>query len=160
MKDSGYSILRLLWSHDISCDQFTSSFQDEVLQKATDDGCNWIVVLKQSHLNKKTKKSQFKPIRVKNLSELKEHDLDYDELLEFLQHEIEERRIEHQNVESAKSQNKPQEEQGSSRVGQPLFSIDLDQKVTIVPNDAPRGRKNNKRRSGSWTMMPRLHPLL
>lgn len=145
MKDSGYSILRLLWSHDISCDQFTSSFQDEVLQKATDDGCNWIVVLKQSYLNKKTKKSQFKPIRVKNLSELKEHDLDYDELLEFLQHEIEERRTEHQNVESAKSQNKPQEEQSSSRVGQPLFSIDLDQKVTIVPNDAPRGRKNNKK---------------
>lgn len=145
MKDSGYSLLRLLWSHDISCDLFTSSFQDEILQKATDDGCNWIVVLKQSHLNKKTKKSQFKPIRVKNLTDKKDHDLDYDELLDFLQNEIEERRSEIFNTESSKPQSEPQDEQGSSRVGQPLFSIDLDQKVNIVPNDAPRGRKNNKR---------------
>lgn len=144
MKDSGYSMLRLLWSNDISCDLFTSAFQDEILQKATDDGCNWIVVLKQSHTSKRTKKSLFKPIKVKDLSEKKETDLDYDELLPFLQSEIEERRTD-PNSESNKAQGEPQTELGSSRVGQPLFSIDLDQKVTIVPNDAPRGRKNNKK---------------
>ncbi|QRG39755.1 hypothetical protein FDK38_004209 [Candidozyma auris] len=144
MKDSGYSLLRILWSHNISCDTFVSSFQDDVLQKATEDGCNWIVVIKQSHQNKKTKRSSFKPIRVKNITDKKDHDLDFDEVLEFLQSEIDERRSEAHSAGSARSQDE-REDQNSSRVGQPLFSVDLSHRVTIVPNDAPRGRKNNKR---------------
>ena len=27
----------------------------------------------------------------------------------------------------------------------PLFSVDIEQKAIVVPNEAPRGRKNNKR---------------
>lgn len=150
IRDSGYEILSLLWANDISCDIFVSSSQEDILNKATEDGSNWVVLLKQPHQNRKSKRGQFKPLRVKNLSANRDTDLDYDELLGHLLSEIEERKevtVDYVAMANSNSGKDTAEESNEDRqrIGEPIFNIDIDQKVTVVLNDAPRGRKNNKR---------------
>lgn len=151
IKDSGYQLLRDLWAHNISCDWYVSKFNEDILNKALDDGSNWIVHLRQPNLTrKKGKKGLFKPIRVKNISMNRETDVDYPELLEFLACEIEERNSGTRETalsDALGNANESTAEPGKdqSRIGEPIFNVDLDQKVIVVPNAAPRGRKNNKK---------------
>lgn len=149
--NSGYQLLRQLWANNISGDWYVLSFNEDILGKAMDDGSNWIVHLRQPNLaKKKGKKGAFKPVRVKNVSMNRETDVDYDELVEFLNSEIEERNseaLDNSNsgggVSSAEHANESENDQ--TRIGEPIFNVDLNQKVIVVPNAAPRGRKNNKK---------------
>lgn len=151
IKESGFQLLKDIWARDISCDWFVAKFHEDILNKALDDGSNWIVHLRQPNLaRKKSKKGLFKPIRVKNISMNRETDVDYNELLDFLAGEIEERNIE--NTETSFSaatgvsgENTNESGKDQARIGEPIFNVDIDQKVIVVPNAAPRGRKNNKK---------------
>lgn len=150
LKDSGFKLLGDLWAHDISCDWFLSLSQEDLNDKAIADGCYWVVQLKQQNMvrGRKTKKSTFKPVRVKSMIDNKDTDLDYNELLPFLSNEIAERDSE--RYESSIENNKKRDDsthsqQDHTRIGEPIFNLDIDQRVIIVPNSAPRGRKNNKK---------------
>lgn len=150
MKESGFKLLGDLWGHGISCDWLLSSSQEDTNDKAIEDGCFWVVQLKQQNIVKgrRIRKSTFKPIRVKSMTDNKDTDLDYDELLQFLSNEIAERNSdinETRNENSKKRDDSLQTQQDHSRIGEPIFNIDIDQRVIIVPNSAPRGRKNNKK---------------
>ncbi|CUM64213.1 uncharacterized protein PRCAT00001807001 [Priceomyces carsonii] len=156
IKQSGFEIARRLWSQNISCDVETVLTQEEILERSIKEGANWIIVIKQpiSYQKRKSKKSgsSFKPLKIKNVSHNKDIDVEYDELIPFLISEIEERNQEldenHQSVndeESSKDDYLESEEQTSAGYDVTLFTADIDQKITLVANDAPRGRKNNKR---------------
>lgn len=150
MNESGFKLLGELWDHDISCDWLLSTSQDDLNDKAMEDGCYWVIQLKQQNVlrGRKTKKSTFKPIRVKSMTDNKDTDLDYDELLQFLSNEIAERDLERNESNygnSKKRDDANQTQQVHSRIGEPIFNLDIDQRAIIVPNSAPRGRKNNKK---------------
>lgn len=151
IRDSGYELLSQMWARNISCDWYISSFQENILNKAIDEGSNWIVQLRQPNLSrKKLKKGLFKPIRVKNICSNKETDVDYFELLDHLNNEIEERKNENTESIMAESSGNSGENAGElgndqARIGEPIFNIDINQRVIVVPNAAPRGRKNNKK---------------
>lgn len=150
MNESGFLLMREFWAHNISCDWFVASFQEDIMDKAAEDGSNWIVHLRQPNVSRKKKKGLFKPIRVKNLSMNRETDVDYDEVVEFLASEIEEKRSESTEAsvtDTAGGSGESSTELGKdqSRIGEPIFNVDIDQRVIIVPNSAPRGRKNNKK---------------
>lgn len=151
IRDSGYELLSQMWARKISCDWHIPSFQENNLHKALEDGSNWIVHLRQPNSSrKKGKKGLFKPIRVKNISMNRETDVDYFELLDHLSNEIEERNNENNESLLAESTGNSGENSGDTGndqtgIGEPLFNVDIDQKVIVVPNAAPRGRKNNKK---------------
>lgn len=151
ISNSGYQLLRELWANNISGDWYVSSFHEDILNKAMDDGSNWIVHLRQPNLlRKKSKKGLFKPIRVKNISMNRETDVDYDELVGFLTTEIEERNNEITEPSTSVAaasivENSNESGNDQARIGEPIFNVDIDQKVIVVPNAAPRGRKNNKK---------------
>ncbi|OVF09428.1 putative serine/threonine-protein kinase [Clavispora lusitaniae] len=148
IKDSGFKVLKELWAHGISSDWFFAKSNEELNNRAIEDGCDWIVQLKQKNTGsgRRSKKSSFKPIRVKSIEANKDTDLDYDELLHFLLNEIEERNAE-ANEGSSYIDRKEDLSQTNddSRIGEPLFNLDIDQRVIVVSNSAPRGRKNNKK---------------
>ncbi|KAK6458449.1 eIF2-alpha Serine/threonine-protein kinase [Scheffersomyces xylosifermentans] len=156
LDESGFEIVRDLWANNISCDMFCTSSQEELSNKAYNDGTNWIVVIKQpnSLQKKKSKKvgnRNFKPLRVRNVNSNKETDLEYEELVEFLETEIDERNAEFDNETSendhslGEMNSSMHESTASLQDLNPLFSLDIEQRSIVVPNEAPRGRKNNKR---------------
>lgn len=159
IKSSGYEILRYLWERNISCDIFIASFQEDILNKAHEDGANWVVIIKQpnSSLKARSKKSagKFKPLRVKNINAKKDIDLDYHELINYLVGEINTEGLPDQENDSITnstndeiSMKLPNDGTESSRLlaaDGPLFNVDIEQKVTFVENQAPRGRKNIKK---------------
>lgn len=156
IKDSGYEILRELWNSKISSDISISNSIEAFIQRSQCDGTTWIVFVRvPKHAYKgKLKKAagKFKPLRVKNLHTGKDSDVDYNELIPFFQYEIEKRNIEarYGNLINTNDTAKPRlleslTSDGLSLEGDAHNTADIDQKVTIVPNDAPRGRKNNKK---------------
>lgn len=165
LRDSGFGIIKSLWANDISADLFFSSSNEDIMDKSTSDSANWVIVIKQpnSQQRRKAKKAtnQFKPLRVRNLTTGKDTDVEYEEVVDFISNEIEERNLEGDEVGTMAIQASNQSNFGSSggissdkgdpyseqmsSLGGPMFNVDIDQKVCIVPNDAPRGRKNNKR---------------
>lgn len=155
IKQSGYEILRRLWACDISCDTFTSTSQEDILQKANIDGANWVVIIKQPNsLERKSKKGSsnlFKPLRVRNILNNKDTDMNYEDLVPFLKADIKERNEECHGpetilkIDEEKSKDLGRTSSSNLQDLNPLYTVDIDQKVTIVQNDAPRGRKNNKK---------------
>ncbi|KAG2734837.1 hypothetical protein G9P44_002843 [Scheffersomyces stipitis] len=159
MDQSIYEIAKELWAHNINCDTFVFSSQEELSHKVQTDGANWIVVTKQPNTLQKRKSKKagsrnFKPLRVKTLHPNKEVDLGYDELVDYLESEIEERNTEFEvecgdnsndHGKAPEDNNNHMESDTSHHELNPLFSVDIEQKAIVVPNEAPRGRKNNKR---------------
>lgn len=159
---SGYEIVKSLWAHDISSDIFTSTSLEDIAHKTDIDGANWVVLIKQPNSLQKSKQKRstgkFKPLRVKNVITNKVSDIEYEELVQFLQSEIEERNNDDEfdnlagsgSTESTREGLKSDHNEDSEsdklliRSG-PIFTVDIDQKVVVVPNAAPRGRKNNKK---------------
>lgn len=146
LRESGYNLLKQMWQRGLSSDFFYSMSQDDLIERLKNDGCNWLVTLKQIQLNQKFRKSQFKPIRVRNIATNRETDLDYDNVVEFLQNELEERRRETIDTQYKDNSKSDSDEEQSQKTQEDLsFNLEVNQKVAIVPNAAPRGRKNNKR---------------
>lgn len=174
-KDSGCEIVRALWNHDISSDIYvlplsSSATLEDILDHAHADGANWVVLIKNPHTIKKKKNKRgtapggFKPLRVKNLSTNKDVDVDYEEVVDYIKQEIDERHNEEDasttaNTVNSLDDNSPSEDMSHSNSGDtnndnallkedialgPLFSTEISQKVSVVPNDAPRGRKNKR----------------
>lgn len=148
IKDGGFELLGDIWAHNISCDWYIASSHEDIVNKAESDGCNWIIHLKQPiNSGRKSKKGLYKPIRVKNVQLNKDIDLDYDEVLNYLESEISERENEtssQQNSGVSGADSSKDSSQVSHRIGEPIFSFDIDQKVVVVPNLA-KGKKSNKR---------------
>ncbi|KAM9897831.1 hypothetical protein OXX79_006650 [Metschnikowia pulcherrima] len=150
IKDGGYELLGDMWAHDIRCDWFIASSHEDMWNKAESDGCNWIIHLKQAiNPGRKSKKGQYKPIRVRNLQLNKDTDLDYDEVLAHLKSELVERDNEsltnlQQSGGVIGSDGSKDSGQVNNRIGEPIFSFDIDQRVIVVQNLA-KGKKNNKR---------------
>lgn len=148
INECGFELLGQLWAHGIRADWCNFNSNEDLLRKATSDGTNWLIQLKQSSSqSKKTKKSSFKPVRVKNIAVNRDIDLDYSELLSHLQNEIELRNSE-ANTAAVQTSSVPAEtvkDAVNDKVGELIFNVEIDQKVIVVPNSAPRGRKNNKR---------------
>lgn len=134
MVDSGAGLLSTLWGCNVSADCFVSPSHEEIVTKAVEDGVTYIVHLKQpnSQNDKRTRKNTFKPIRVKNLVTGKDTDLDYDEIVNFIIGDKEEQHSEDSEADS------------KEEIGGPIFNIDVNQRVVIAQNIAPRGRKNKK----------------
>lgn len=134
MIDSGAGLLSTLWGCNVSADYFVSPSHEEIVTKSVEDGVTYIVHLKQpnSQNDKKTRKNTFKPIRVKNLITGKDTDLDYDEIVNFITDDKEEQHSEESETDS------------KVEIGGPIFNIDVNQRVVIAQNIAPRGRKNKK----------------
>lgn len=122
-EDSVYMVMRQLWANNVLCDVCWGSVE-ELLARATADGCLWAVYLKQPHQRKK--KSLFRPVRVRCMATCRDTDVEYDQLLLLVAREKEHVAVVEPTPE-------------------PLYSVDIDQRVSVVANVAPRGRKNNKR---------------
>lgn len=140
MQLAGYEIARDLWAHRISCD-FAFSGQVDELSQAAQDGCRWIVSIRQTNslVRVKSKKgSSFKPLRVRSVVAERDTDVDYDELVLFLAGEI-------RGASGSEDAARAPDPTGPDLLLGPLLSADIDNRVVVVPNDAPRGRKNNKR---------------
>lgn len=149
LKESGHHLLRQCWSHNISCDLMTTTTLEEANQNAQISGANWIVVIKQPHTAVGKKKKVFKPLKVKNVSTGRDTDLEYETLLDYLRTEIDERNAEYESscVSTTISEDAEQDaELTEISVDElsPLYTVDIAQKVVVVPNEAPRGRKNKK----------------
>lgn len=157
---SGLEIVNTLWTHDISADIFSSASAEEITHKTDIDGANWVVLIKQPKTNQRNKQKKsagkFKPLRVKNIYTNKVSDIEYDELLSLLQTEIIERNTDEDldNLTGSGSADAARAKDNHNNSGDsdnllinsgPIFTVDIDQKVLVVPNDAPRGRKNNKK---------------
>ncbi|KAG5417920.1 GCN2 [Candida metapsilosis] len=140
----GYEVLGKLWLKNVSADIISARSQDDLLHEASIVGASWIVLIRQGQqLARKSKKSSnYKPLKVKNVVSGKDIDLDsYEELVNYLTSELggSEDDIEE---ESAPGPNQPEDD---TLAIEQLDSIDLNQKIIVVNNEAPRGRKNNKR---------------
>lgn len=147
--ECGFELMGDLWAQNIAADWVKFTSHEDLLRKATSDGSNWIVQMKQSVAqSKKAKRSLFKPIRVKDISANKDTDLDYSELLAHLHSEIQFRNSElNSNAQQESNTGTGDADQNidKSQDGELIFNVEIDQKVIVVPNSAPRGRKNNKR---------------
>lgn len=136
---SGFTMLGEMWSRGISCDYYVVQTYDELLTQALQEGAKWVALLRQANVTggKRSRRSLFKPIRVRDLALGKDTDLDYEEAVAFLMAEMHGRSDTHEPSSS-------DDEGGAEQLGEPMFNIDLDHKVTVVANLA-KGRKNNKR---------------
>lgn len=146
LDDAAYDLLRRLWDCRVSCDLHFPLLHDDPVQRARGDGCNWLVSLRLAVSTKKLRRSHFRPVRVRDLSTEKETDLDYDDVAEFLRDEVELRRKESlsESSDSPQPETKDSDRQsGNSDLHDSV--IEVNQRVAIVANAAPRGRKNNKR---------------
>ncbi|RCK65291.1 eIF-2-alpha kinase GCN2 [Candida viswanathii] len=158
LNQCGYSLLTSLWSKNISADMnLSSKTQDEILHNASTDGATWVVIIRQLQSNTMSKKfrksgSSFKPLRVKNIINGKEIDLEYDEVVTYLSNELGE--LEHDDdldeinpTPSSAANNNNGLNSGSNEQDElagPISTVDIDQKIIVVNNDAPRGRKNKR----------------
>lgn len=147
--DCGFELLGKLWGKKIAADWCHYTSTEDLFRQAASDGTNWVVQLKQSLTqSRKSKKSLFKPVRVKNLSTNKDTDLDYSELVAHLHAEIESRNLEltmTSNPVNAVTDDTKTDSSDNRNDGELIFNVEIDQKVIVVPNSAPRGRKNNKK---------------
>ncbi|KAL7662597.1 non-specific serine/threonine protein kinase [[Candida] zeylanoides] len=165
VRQFGYDILKVLWQFDVSADIFAncssqSITMEDVLDQAQSDGANWVVLIKSAPTQQRKGKRAYKALKVKNLTTGKDVDVDYEELCEYLRVEIEDRSAD-EDFSGVPALSRHQASVGAS-VGNdntdddvdtlsPLFSVDLAQRVTVVPNDAPRGRKTNNKRD-KWEL--------
>jgi translation initiation factor 2-alpha kinase 4 len=149
--DSAYEILKSLWNHNISCDKFVGTSQEHVVQKAAEDGANWIVTIRQPKSLKKKSKRQsntFKPVRIKNMISNRDVDVEYEDIVPFLQNEIDTRNNEEESENDTLPGTDRDFSASSSSLNElsPLYTVDIAQKVVVVPNEAPRGRKAQNKR--------------
>ncbi|KAK6465929.1 eIF2-alpha Serine/threonine-protein kinase [Scheffersomyces coipomensis] len=155
---STYLIAQDLWAHNISCDIVLSDPQEDTVSQARADGADWLVIIRQAktHSKKKVKNNTFKPLRVRTTTSTKEVDLEYEDLQEYLEAEIEERKVLFESNQSESNEQRLNASTSNNNNGElndmhkaedlgPSYSMEIDQRAIVVPNDAPRGRKNNKR---------------
>lgn len=140
---SGCDILNNLWSNNISSDKIIATSQDEILEKANDDGANWILTVRQpkSQFRKNRKQTKgYKPIKIRNISLNRDFDCEYGEIVSIILSELAGDANEEENFKSSVPTTSTLQELT------PSFSLDIDQKVVVVQNEAPRGRKAMHRR--------------
>ncbi|KAI5960796.1 GCN2 [Candida pseudojiufengensis] len=142
----GYEILGKLWSKNISADILNARTQDEIIHQAHLDGAQFVVLIRQSQqlVNKKhsKKSSIYKPLKIKCLRSGKDADFDnYDDLVQFLSIEL----GEDETVVQEYDEDEIETEYDETKTEESTNLIELNQKVIVVNNEAPRGRKNNKR---------------
>ncbi|CAN3365926.1 eIF-2-alpha kinase Gcn2p [Diutina catenulata] len=153
--DSSLDILKYLWRAGISADCYRSVSSEDLNDRARADGAEVIVTIRQPrstrrrHLHHANPSSRgFKPLRVRHLASLKDTDVDYEDIAPFLSAELggptggsntsdsEPTRPPLSSFESASSLSEAQM--------QPCGTLELNPKVLVIENMAPRGRKNRK----------------
>lgn len=141
----GYEILGKLWLKNISADLVSARSQDELMHEGAVIGASWIVLIRQGQqlVRKSRKSSNYKPLKVKHVLTGRDVDLDsYEELVNFLTSEL---GVCEEEIDEDPTTLGPIPSDGDTISVEHLDSVDLDQKVIVVNNEAPRGRKNNKR---------------
>ncbi|CAL1189967.1 unnamed protein product [Candida parapsilosis] len=141
----GYEILGKLWLKNISADLVSARSQDELMHEGAVIGASWIVLIRQGQqlVRKSRKSSNYKPLKVKHVLTGRDVDLDsYEELVNFLTSEL---GVCEEEIDEDPTTSGPIPSDGDTISVEHLDSVDLDQKVIVVNNEAPRGRKNNKR---------------
>ena len=132
-ESASYVVLKL-WAHNISSDVCVGPEHD----------ANWVVNLRQLHGARKARRG-FKPIRVKNVAAHRDVDVDYDELCDVLARELAEPREGDEAASSRDSEHDSGEGGGNDGDSGLVYAAEIEQKVVVVPNEAPRGRKSRKK---------------
>lgn len=120
--ESAIRLQAQLWARDVSCDWYTATLHEDMLARASADGAVWLVHLRQPVLKKSRK--GYKPIRVRHVPLSREVDAEYSEVLDVVLEKNEPEQVHIPELE----------ESG------PLFTVDIDQRVVVVPNLA-KGKK-------------------
>lgn len=151
--ENGYDLLEYIWKRGIAGDYFFSGSTDDAMTQAKSDGIPWVILVKQ--LNSHVKQSlhrlgskTFKPFRARNIHALKDTDVDYEGVVSLVLADREERSSDSPDV--GDKINASDDAETSSRSTDdlnPLFSVDIDQKVVVVPHDAPKGRKSANKKA-------------
>ncbi|EDK47294.1 conserved hypothetical protein [Lodderomyces elongisporus NRRL YB-4239] len=139
----GYELAGRLWTRKFSVDILPKAApQDELIHQALDAGAQLIVLIRAGEIHKKSKKgSSYKPLRVKNLCTGKETNWDnYDDVVQHLHEEIHGDQFDEES--SVNKQDDDFDDVGNLPEDQ--VTIDINQKVIVVNNEAPRGRKNKR----------------
>ncbi|CAN3373261.1 hypothetical protein DIURU_003297 [Diutina rugosa] len=139
--DSSVEILKSLWRRGVSCDRYHSMSNDDFAHQAWVDGAEYVVLIRQP--KGKASARGFRPLRVRCVATGKDVDVDYDEIGDFLSSEtgtspMVATRPGLPSFESTSSLNEAQ------MVQAPVAQVEVSQKVVVVENMAPRGRKNRK----------------
>lgn len=142
---AGYWILLNLWENDIRCELYFPSPLVELEDVCKDSGANWAISIKQPNdtMNKRNK-NKFKPIKVKNLFNGKETDIEYTELVSFFMSEIKSNGAAEADVTKVSNLSafKTEREEVTSS------TIEVNQRIVEVAHDAPRGRKQQAKHAG------------
>ncbi|CAK9442012.1 uncharacterized protein LODBEIA_P58110 [Lodderomyces beijingensis] len=142
----GFELLGKLWSMNISADIITKARpQDELLLHAAEAGSKWIILIRGGDVYKKSKKpSGYKPLRVRNLATGKEVSWDtFEDVSRFILESI----ANEEKLMEDDSSAKPEAVlENTSDVVEEVDAVDLNQKFTVINNEAPRGRKNKRDR--------------
>lgn len=141
--ESLVDILKLLWRRGISCDRYMLVLNDDLAHKAWVDGAEYVVLIRQP--KGKALARGFRPLRVRCVATGKDVDVDYDDIGDFLSLETgiaatttTPQRPGLPSYESTLSLSETQ------LVQPPVALVEVSQKVVVVENMAPRGRKNRK----------------
>lgn len=149
-----------LWSHNISADLLRGGHSiDDILTAAQVDGANWVVLVKQQ-VSRQPNKKKYKPLKLKNLEMSTDCDVDAEEMVAQLLHELNEKY--HMSMEKSSSFSAP------SSSGQDFYNNDNgsddslsnsmsqsltlgEQKVVFVSNDATRSNKKSNKKD-KWSI--------
>lgn len=141
----GIEMLKNLWLHNISADLLSKCHGvDDILTRASRDGANWVVLIKQQNTATHSHKKNYKAFRVKNIEKELDVDVTETELLNLLRVEIRER-------DSGILQNNPGQDfftadnnSEDSLSNSMTHSLTLnEQKIIFIPNNASRSAKSS-----------------
>lgn len=146
LKLTGYWILLNLWENDLSCELFFSSPLTELVDVCKDSGAKWVISIKQPNdtMNKRSK-NKFKPLRIKDLVNDQEYDVEYNELVEKMKQMSTQEVLEQLQLQQSQSEPPVSNAFDDSEVSS---TIEVDQRIVEISHDAPRGRKQQAKHTG------------
>lgn len=161
-KPVAIEVLKKLWNAGISSDIVSSCHNiDDISTASQRDGVDWVVLIKQqqaSHLLGGAAKKRYKPLKLKNMETLVDFDVDFEELIEVLVGELAPKNV--NNISGANTHSQPNpssngtefysnnDNSSSESLSNMANSLSLNdnQKMIYVPNEATRGaKKSNKK---------------
>ena len=144
LADHGYALVAALWAHEVVADWGVLSLHEQLLRRAADDGCNWLVQLRPHN-------SLYRPVRVKDVDAGREIDLEYGEVVAHICAAIATRGADVaaatllRSIEHRADKADSGADVGATSDKPDPVAVELAPRVVVVPHAAPRGRKNNRR---------------
>lgn len=148
----GVNILNTLWKNGINADFLRNCYTvDDVVSGAQKNGVDWIILIKQQTYTLPNHKRKYKPLRVKNLENALDIDLDLDEFLHLYQQETQPKHVNRNILGLGDILEDPKRVDDSSSTSSGKEGNDdtvagsTNQKVVFVSNPALRSKKLSKR---------------